>query len=227
MLDFNPIPDIMFFSDNGNPTICSPNATYQISFYQTRETLNDPEIYEAFIHDIVKRFRRSVTYTNYKHFLMSIGLNHCQVHGNINSDMATLEMHHNILTIFDITMVICEHLLNTIGRVCSFDVITLLKKEHTLHHIPLIMLSQTPHQLYHDDANFWIDPKQCTRGWNMFLETYYTGITRAIAWKVINYLEMASIHEDGTYDNSLLDVREHIINWSEYNSNTFYKGAVS
>lgn len=223
-MDFNSVPDIYFFSKDGNPTITSPNSPYEISFYQTRDTLINPELYEAFITNIIARFRKSETYKNYKHSLYEWGLDHSQVHGNISSEMASLEMHHNILTIFDITMIICEHLLNIRGKVSTFDVIMLLKKVHTNNQVSLIMLDVTTHQLYHDDANFFIDPAQCIL-WNFkdFLSEYYSGITKAIAIKIINYFDLAA-EKDGTCDNELLDLKERIIDWSNYNDVMYYKG---
>ena len=65
---YNPIPDIYFFENQGNPTLRSPNSPYEISFYQTRDTLNNPELYEDFIKNCISRFRSSKTYKNYKCF---------------------------------------------------------------------------------------------------------------------------------------------------------------
>lgn len=224
VMDFNPVPGIYFFENDGNPTITSPNSPYEISFYQTRDTMINPELYEAFITNCISRFRKSETYTNYKCSLYEWGMDHSQLHGNINSEMASLEMHHNIITVFDIAMIICEHLLNTRNRVSTFDVIMFLKKVHTENKVSLIMLDETSHQLYHDDASFYIDPKQCTM-WKFgeFLSEFYGGITKAIAFKIIGYLELAK-SLDSTDDNNLLELREQIINWSNYNQNMYYKG---
>lgn len=223
-INYNPIPDIYFFNTEGNPTISSPLSPYEISFYQTRDTLVNPELYEAFITNCISRFRKSETYSNYKQTLYEWGLIYSQVHGNITNEMASLEMHHNILTIFDIAMIICEHLLNTVGRISTFDVIMLLKKVHVNNQVSLIMLDKTTHQEYHDNSSFFIDPKQCIL-WNFmdFLSEYYSGITKAIAYKIINYMEEAS-NIDSTFDNQLLEIREHIVNWSEYNDVMYYKG---
>lgn len=223
--DFKHIPDIEMLNINGNPTIRSPNSPYEISFNQTRASLNDPELYEDFIHNIISRFRRSKTYSNYKSFLYDMGLDRSQVHGNITSEMASLEMHHNILTVFDIAFVISEWFINTTGYVNSFDVITMLKRVHTNHQVALIMLDITTHQAYHEDPMFWIDPAQCTPGWTKFLTEFHEGITRSIAYKIINYLEEA-MHMDNvqTDDHGLLDLRKQVLNWSENNQYLYYGG---
>jgi hypothetical protein len=217
----NPIPDIIFFENNGNPTLRSPNTPYEISFNQTRASLNDPELYEDFLKNIISRFRKSKTYKNYKSFLYDIGLDHSQVHGNISSEMASLEMHHNILTVFDIAFVITEWYLNTTGYVNTFDVITVLKRVHTNHMVSLIMLDETTHQAYHGDPMFYIDPKMCTPGWFQFLTQFKEGITKSIAFKIINYMDEAMNH-DTTCDNGLLDVRQHILDWSNNNQYAYY-----
>lgn len=222
MPEFECNKDMYIYDDRGNPTIGSPNADYEIQFFATRELLNNTNMYEQFVHNIVNRFRRSKTYKHYKSYLMENGMDHCQVHGHISSEMADLEMHHNILTIWDITTIICEWFLNVYGKVCTFDVVMMLKKEHTLNHIPLIMLSETDHEMYHDDPVFWIDPAQCMSGWHIFLETYSQGITRAIAYKIIQYLEKAKEY-DPTVIEEIMSVREHITDWSSYNDLVYYK----
>lgn len=222
MVEYDYCPDIYFYDMDNNPTIGSPNALYEIQFFLTRESLNNPDTYERFISNIVSRFRRSKTYKSYKSYLFDNGMDHCQIHGNISSEMADLEMHHNILTIWDITMVICEWFLNIYGKVCSFDVIMVLKKEHTLNHIPLIMLSETDHEMYHDEPVYWIDPKQCLQGWWAFLTTYNQGITRAIAYKIMNYLNHAKDYDE-TIIEDIMKVRNNIVNWSDYNDLVYYK----
>jgi hypothetical protein len=89
--DYNPIPGIDSFDENMNPVISSPNSEYAIPFYQTRDTLTDVDVYRRFLKNVEKRFRSSATYTNYKSFIMELGFDHCQIHGYINSSMATLE----------------------------------------------------------------------------------------------------------------------------------------
>ena len=74
--------DIISINDN-NPCLRSPNATTDLYFYQTKDTLLDPEVYRAFIKNIESRFRRSKEYKTYKAYLMSIGFDHCQIMGNI------------------------------------------------------------------------------------------------------------------------------------------------
>ena len=121
-------PDISVI-DGDNPLIVSPKCAYALPFSQTRESLLDIETYKNFLDNAIARFRHSRTYTNYKSFLMELGMDKCQVHGNITSEMASVEMHHNMLTIFDIAIILTEHQLNTVGKITTFDLVELLKKD--------------------------------------------------------------------------------------------------
>ena len=219
----NGIPDIELYGEN-NPTIYSPNSPYEISFYQTKQTLTENvEDYSDFLHNAISRFRKSRTYKHYKGYLIGLGLDRCQFHGNITDQMATIEMHHNMLTIFDIALILTEYMLNTYGYITTYDLVYLLKQEHKNNRIPLVMLSLTPHQLYHNDDDFYIDPKMGFGKWWEFLEMYKEGITLDIAYKIIKILD-TSIKKDGSSDdNNLLNIREKILDWSQYNEFKYNK----
>lgn len=214
---YNPVPGIETYQENMNPVVNSPNSTFSISFYQTRESLMDIDTYRSFLKNCESRFRHSTTYSNYKGFLIRLGLDRCQVHGFINTSMegVDIEMHHAILTLFDICLMITEHLLNTVGYVTTFDVVQLLKEEHKANNIALVMLSKTPHQMYHaNSSQFYIHPKMCFGNWPRLIEKYKDGLTQDVAFKLLYYLKRA-IDEDGTQDDGLLDLRDKIKEWSE------------
>lgn len=214
---YNPVPGIETYQENMNPVVNSPYSTFSISFYQTRESLMDIDTYRSFLKNCESRFRHSVTYSNYKGFLIGLGLDRCQVHGFINTNMegVDIEMHHAILTLFDICLMITEHLLNTVGYVTTFDVVQALKEEHKANNIALVMLSKTPHQLYHaNSGQFYIHPKMCFGNWPRLIEKYKDGLTQDVAFKLLYYLKRA-IDENGTQDDGLLDLRDKIKEWSE------------
>src|SRR5574344_2058327 len=158
-----------------NPIVKSPFVAYEISFLQTKYSLMDIDNYSSFIKNAISRFRRSRTYKNYKSFLMNLGLDHCQLHAGISADMATIEMHHNMLTIFDIAVIITEYYINTYGCINSFQLIRELKKVHKEHKVCLVMLSLTAHQLYHHANGLFIHPDMCFGDWHTFLSEYKAG----------------------------------------------------
>ena len=224
--DVNEIPDIYFeFDETQNPIISSPNSEFSIQFEQTKESLLEIDTYKNFISNAVAQFRHSRFYKQYKSYLIDLGLNRCQYFPNITVDLLGangIEMHHNFLTIYDIALMICEHVLNTEGHITTFKLIHLLKEEHSENRIPIVMLSKTVHQMYHNNEEFVIPASQCFGFWMELLYKYRNGITINIANKVINFLqasleEIKGINSSSNYANTLLQLRDHVYNWSIYN----------
>ena len=225
----NKIPDItteqvqIEFSDKYNPSLRSPNIPFEQPFYHTRDTFMDVDVYKAFLDNAISRFRHSKTYTHYKHYLYEIGLDRCQLLGQIDKSMATIEMHHNFLNIFDIALLITEDYLNTIGYVSTFDVVQTLKDEHKNNNIPIVMLSKTAHQLFHNsDGNIVIPARMCFGYWLNLLNRHKYGITIDIANKVIRFLKESAEFEqhyipEDNKSSQLLALRDQIESWSYYN----------
>lgn len=199
-----------------NPTISSPNTSFELPFYQTKDTLMDVEIYKRFLDNAMSRFRHSRDYKLYKSYLMGLGLDRCQFQSNLTSEMCSIEMHHHFLTLFDISLIITEHVLNTKGYISTFDLVKLLKEEHLNNRVGLVMLSETSHQLYHNNPDFFIHPNMLFGNWAAFLNKYNRGITQDVAFKILFYLKRA-IEEGGSKDNELLTLYDNIQDWSMYN----------
>lgn len=216
-----------------NPSIRSENSPYPLQFYATEESFVDIEFYKRFLENAISRFRTSRTYKNYKGYLMSLGMNKCQILGNIDENMADLEMHHNFLTIFDIALMITEHTIKTKGYISTFDLVMLLKQEHKENRIPLVMLTKTVHQLYHANEDFIIPARYCFGYWQELLVKYNKGITRDIAYKCLNFIEKSMEIEQlgNNYQlaNGILQLRQNIVDWSylnEYGSSMRISGVV-
>lgn len=217
MIKDNKFPDIDSYNSD-NPTLISPNSLYEISFYQTPESTINVEDYKRFIENAIHRFRTSPFYKIYKSKLINLGLDRCQVLGNITVEMATIEMHHCILNIFDVTTIIANHLLATYGKITTFDLVEHLKINHAQMRVPLCMLALTPHQLYHNDDRFYVSPRSVIGNWWNLLETYNKGLTMDIAFKILFYLKRAINNGDVSEDGELLNVRDKIESWIKYNS---------
>lgn len=217
----NEFPNISMYDPGNNPTIYSPNTPIHLPFYQDKETLIDIDSYRRFVDNAVTRFRHSRTYKAYKSYLMDLGMDHCQFFGNIQAEtMADVEMNHVILTVFDDAFIMCEHTINTIGRISTFDLVEMLKEAHAKNTIPIVMMSKTVHQLYHDDPNFFVAPNQVFGKWWEFLEKYKCGITQEIAFKLLFYIKNA-IDSNESDDNGLLKIRDNILDWSRFNNESF------
>lgn len=210
------------YDDSYNPMVISPNAPYGITFYMTRETLLDVEVYKNFLDNAIAGFRHSNAYTLVKSDLMEQGLDHCQIMSNITEEEVGakgLEMHHNFLTIFDIALLITEHVINTVGIISTFDLMYLLEVEHREHRVPLVMLSETVHQMYHNNEDLIIPASMTTGNWLELLQRYSKGITLRIAEKVSNFINESINNEDQNSSTikELLAVRDYAESWGRYN----------
>lgn len=220
----NDIPDIEIeYDDNYNPIVTSPNAPYGLPFYQTRESMMDVEVYKAFLDNAIAQFRHSGTfYKNYKSYLMGLGLNHCQVMSNVteeNVGARGIEMNHNFLTIFDIALMITEHILNTVGYISTFDLIYLLKVEHMNNRVPIVMLSETVHQMHHNNSDMIFPAQMCFGYWVELIQRYNRGITPKICQKIMNYIDISINYGEmnGVTINELMGLRENVEGWSRFN----------
>lgn len=216
------IPDIeVDFDDSYNPMIISPNCPFGIQFYQTPESMADVEIYKKFIVNCKNRFRSSRFYKQYKGYIMNdIGINFDQLMPNITGEIATLEMHHNFLTLENICLLLTEHTLKTRGYVSTFDIVQLLKEEHRLNNVPIVILSKTSHQISENNQECILPAQMCFGDWATLLSKYNRGITKGIYKKIIEFIT-CSIEADKSsevkiiYD--LLEFRENLEGWSRFN----------
>lgn len=220
-------PGVFTYNDF-NPTLSSPYNPYEILFSQTKESLMDVEVYRRFLYNAITRFRQSTFYKHYKaHLIMDLGIDRCQLHPHITvsgeDEMATLEMHHHVLSIFDIAFIITEHILNTYGTLTTFDLAELMRIEHENHRVCTVMLCKTCHEIYTSkNENFKIPATLGFGKWWEFLDRYKCGITRPIALKIYYMLKEDL---DPTANNqkimNLLKLRDNIVNWSENNEKFF------
>lgn len=218
------VPDIKTINTNGNPTIVSPDGTW-IQLRQTRDTLGDVDSYVKFVRSIESWFRGSKFYKQYKaHIINDIGLNRCQFLSNLpvmseedKKAPVTYEMNHVIITLFDEALIICEHLLNTVGSISTPEVVQLMEEEHRQHNIPLVVMCKTVHEAYHSDSMVYVHPNMVFGKWYDFLRKYYTGITPDIAAKIKYYIEKSE-EMYGSDDNGLLEVVNTIEEWGNRNN---------
>ena len=211
--EYNPYPDIMSFEDQGNIYLHSPNAEYDIPFAMNKESLMDIDVFRSFIQNSVTTFRRSREYKAYKNYLMELGLCNSAIHGNISSDMADIEMHHCILNIFDIALMITQHMINTVGCITSFDLVQLLILEHMQNNVPVVMLDETTHEIYHSEFDAYIPPNMIFGKWPQLIANYSRGVTIDIAKKIMYYIQKY-------YNNKepiMVQLRDNVLSYAQYN----------
>lgn len=211
---FNQYPNIIEYPDK-NPCLRSPYAAFDLPFYQTKETLMDVDTFRAFLKNAEQRFRACREYKAYKSYLIeNIGIDRCQIMGNITIDDAEIELHHNVLGLFDICLLITSHIVNTIGIITTFDLIQLLIQEHYENRVGVTFLSKTVHQMFTNDPNAYIPPEMTFGKWWELLTRYKYGITYDIATKVVKYLQN---YQDRLPSSINIQLQDEIIQWSQYN----------
>ena len=211
--NYNPYPSVITFNDS-NPTIRSPYATLDLQFYQTKETLMDVDTYRNFLKNAESRFRASREYKAYKHYLMDMGMDRCQIMGNVTSEGAEIELHHNVLGLFDICLLISSHIINTVGVISTFDLVQLLIQEHWANRVGITFLSKTVHQMYTNDPDGYIPPEQTFGRWWELLDRYRYGITFDIANKIIKYIQK---YQDNLPTSIRIPQQEEILSFAHYN----------
>lgn len=222
-LQHNSFPDIKNINISGNPTLITPNKEDMISLRFTFADSEDVDLYVKFIRNAVKLFRSTEYYKIYKAHLIQLGLDRCQILGNLPVDTddkntsVTIEMNHVIITIFDIAYMICETVLKTYGSITTFELVGLLIKEHAEHRVPLVMMCKSVHQAYHADPLFFVHPKQVFGYWWELVYKYKLGISPQIASKIVYYCKKCK-EVSATNANGLLQVAQDVQEWGSYNN---------
>lgn len=212
--EYNQYPDIITFDEN-NPTVRSPYSPVDLFFYMTRDTMQDIDVIRSFLKNAESRFRASREYKAYKAYLIEfLGIDRCQIFGNITTEDANIELHHNVLGLFDICLLITLHTINTVGKISTFDLIELLIQEHYANRVGVTFLSKTAHQIYTNDPDAYIPPDMTFGKWWELLYRYQYGITYDLANKIIKYINK---FQDKLPVSINIPTNETILNWSQYN----------
>lgn len=212
--EYNQYPDIISF-DEKNPSLRSPYAITDLPFYQTRETLQDIDTFRNFLRNAETRFRATREYKAYKAYLIEyLGIDRCQVFGNITMEDADVELHHNVLGLFDICLLIALHTINTVGIISTYDLIQMLIFEHWNNRVGVTFLSKTAHQVYTNDPEGYIPPEMTFGAWWELLSVYRYGITYDLANKIIKYIKK---YQDKTGISIDLQQQEEILNYAHFN----------
>ena len=214
--EYNVYPEVIQFEEK-NPTLRSPYAPNDLPFYQTRETLMDVDTFRNFLKNAESRFRASKEYKAYKSYLIeSLGIDRCQIFGNVTVEDADIELHHNVLGLFDICLLITLHIVNTVGVITTFDLIQLLIQEHNNNRVGVTFLSKTAHQIFTNDPNGYIPPNMTFGKWWELLSIYRYGITYDLANKVIRYIQRSQNNENISINLQLQDTILSYANFNDY-----------
>lgn len=201
------IPGIQVNKPNNNPTIDSDESYYEIPFYKDYDYMFSIENEVAYIKAVERLVRSSKYYSRYiAHMKNDLGMNFCQVKGNISEDEDAgvtdlIEMHHGpIFTLFDVTSIILNYMLAKEMKITTFSVANRVIEEHFKHRVQTVMLCKTVHQLVHDNKVF-LNYKQGFGDLYSFLETYYEGLDETQINNIINYIEKCKKYDSNDFGN--------------------------
>lgn len=175
---------------------------------------NDPEYFQRFIKNVESLFRRSHPFYNYyKSYLINdIGLDRCQVNSNISVNVADLEMHHTLLTLYDIVFLITKYHLRVNGFVDTHIVLRDLIDAHKNNIVPIVMLTTTNHELYHKD-NLFIPLNLIFGNFSELILKYKEGITFPIINKIKRYLDITGVDINNDEALKLNDAILRVNDW--------------
>ena len=203
----NKIPGIDVNKPNTNPTIDSDESYYEIPFYKDVDYMFSLENEVAFIKAVERMVRTSKYYSRYiAHLKVDLGLNFCQVKGNISEDEDAgvtdlIEMHHGpIFTLFDVVSIILNYMLAKDMKITTYSVANKVIEEHFKHRVQTVMLCETVHQLVHDNKVF-LNYRQGFGDLYSFLEIYYEGLDEIMVNKIIDYIEKCKKYDSNDFGN--------------------------
>lgn len=200
--------------DEGNLIVKEKDGYFELPFYIKSSIFYNDAEYNKFIKAVEKMVRQSDYYKDYISILKhDYCLNHCMILSNIDSEGdVEVEMHHGpLMTLYDVVSLITNHYLVQKKNVSTFKIADIVLKEHFAHHIQVIMLSKTVHELVHK-GKILIDPKQCIGDFNKLIETYGDGLTKEMSDGINQYLSL--VEKYGTSENGLLNTAS-IKSWSK------------
>ena len=210
-----------------NPKLFSHSELYSIEFGLSLDNKYDFEEYYEFLNSATNLFRKSKFYKHYKGYLYSLGINKCAFHPyieNTNEDeVATLEMHHCMLNIYDIAALITEHYLNSLPEsqvLTEFDLAEIIRNEHKNNNIPIVFLCKDCHKKYHN-SYLYVEPDQIFGNYIELLFKYKRGWNITLLEKVYRYLNKSlpgNIEYQFKNRDKLLELRDSIKNWSIENN---------
>jgi hypothetical protein len=126
----------------------------------------------GFVKNVERLVRSSIEYKRYIGFIReNLGFNRCLVLNKVDSESATIEMHHHPFTLFDIVMAVVEKYRSN-GDV--FDTYIIAHEVMSLHYsnvIGVVPLSKTAHELAHS-GSVTIPKEYVVGNYQLFYESY-------------------------------------------------------
>ena len=157
------------------------------NFYIYKEDIN-----EKLLKKLVTTVRNSLEYKEYIQFLKDeLDMNYCSFFNNINWDYAEIDMHHVMLTLYDIIYIVSMKKLNEESNITIYDIMEEVMKLHYECKVLLIPISKTIHELVHSGDIFI--PLNCAFGnFNEFYNEYKKYFTTEQKELIKEYISLSN-----------------------------------
>lgn len=177
------IGNINSVSDENNIGIQSTSSPFVTTFYF--QDYYDDKLVNKFIKTVEKLIRTSREYKTYIEELRTnvYALNHDSIMSNITTADVDLEFHHYPLTLFEIVEVCMLQHINDGKQFTSFSLAKEIMEEHFKHHIGIVPLSHTMHELAHS-GNLFISKKQIFGDYQKFISEHPNGVPNDVKTKI-------------------------------------------
>lgn len=133
------------------PTIDSDVSDFYLPFDKAEDFFSIYENEINFYRGVEKLVRTDVFYKKYINYLINVvGMNTCQVLSNVEANensKVVMEMHHGpILTLFDITMILCNWYRHHGIPITTFDVADKILEEHQQNRVRVVLVTKSVHK---------------------------------------------------------------------------------
>ena len=195
LLDYN------FEEENCN--IKSHCGLYETNYYMTKDIMDcDVDLSVRFIKSAERLVRKDPDYKKYLAYVKeTLGLNRCSILGRVDSESASIELHHGpIMNLFDICRIVLLDQLDTYGKATAYSVAEEVMELHFKNKIQFVMLSEVIHQSVHG-ANRFINLKHAYGDIGWFIKRYLKHFTTY----QINVIRKYA-HLSNKYDSDVLDL---------------------
>ena len=185
---------------------------------------NDSKQVVKYFYRIEKVVRNSFEYKQFIRFLKEYGdMNECSfmkyVTGAESYDIR-IEIHHEPITLYDIVVAVYNRRAANGESIHEDMVAKEVMYNHYRLYCGLIPLSETVHEMYHQNEDMVFPAQMCFGYWVELIQKYNKGITPKIAQKIIDYLDRSIHDSDGmnaNIINELLGLRNYVEGWSRFN----------
>ena len=215
--------------DNGNIIVgvTGKEKFIHLPFNKKDKYFMNPLDFVKFVKATEATIRHSDEYARYIAYLKNdVGLKRCALYSNIDADLASIEMHHFIFTLYDHVEIQISHLFHQGDRINSSNVTHNVLKDHFDNIILIVPLCEMAHKAYHahllskkngqgdgKDKDFFIDINSAWGDLGKYIEKYKDDLTSSHFMKLKEYFDQYNKYSGSPIKPTIFN--ESITRWSD------------